>query len=91
LVWWLMCAPVSSVIDVSMHVDTVLFVYLMPIELHVYIHKYIFLARAHMTTKDIVAQDMLTHETVFKHAKFLDQLCDGLKKTMVYPPVPSTL
>ena len=32
-----------------------------------------------MSTKDIVAQEILAHEAIYKIAKLLDQFCDGLK------------
>ena len=32
-----------------------------------------------MSTKDLVAQEVLAHETVYKISKLLDQLCDGMK------------
>ena len=32
-----------------------------------------------MSTKDIVAQEILSHEAIYKIAKLLDQFCDGLK------------
>jgi hypothetical protein len=33
-----------------------------------------------VTTKDIIAQQVLTHEAIYKIAKLLDQFCEGLKK-----------
>ena len=33
-----------------------------------------------VTTKDIIAQQVITHEAIYKIAKLLDQFCEGLKK-----------
>ncbi len=43
---------------------------------------FIFLAK--VSTKDLIAQDILTHEAIYKNSKLLDQFCDGLKRTPVF-------
>ena len=48
------------------------------------VHGTIYVSFMQVSTKDIIAQDILTHEAVYKHAKLLDQMCDGLKETLVY-------
>jgi hypothetical protein len=36
-----------------------------------------------MATKEIIAQDIITHEAVYKVARLLDQFCEGMKKLHV--------
>ena len=50
-----------------------------------------------MSTKEVIAQDIITHEALYKASKLLDQFCDGMKKLPVlrlvrqYPELFSSL
>ena len=35
------------------------------------------------STKDVIAQDLIIHEAFFRQSKLLDQICDGLKQTLI--------
>uniref|UniRef100_A0A1X7US61 Death domain-containing protein n=1 Tax=Amphimedon queenslandica TaxID=400682 RepID=A0A1X7US61_AMPQE len=37
------------------------------------------------STKNIIVQDIITYEALFKHSKLLDQFVEGLKATSLYP------